>query len=79
MATSRFARHIATVIRFNPIPWLFSPGIALAGYLLDGPSGAAQAVAAWAGVVSAATVWVVVRRRWWPHAHEQDSIPPPSP
>jgi hypothetical protein len=79
MAMSRFAQHTAEVIRLNPIPWLFAPGIALAGYLLDGPAGAAKALGGWTGVVSAATLWVVVRRRWWPRAAEHDSIPPPSP
>ena len=46
------------MIRLNPIPWLFAPGIALVGWLYDGPTGAAQALAGWAGLVTAATVWV---------------------
>ena len=79
MVASRPGGHIPGVIRLNPIPWLFAPGIALAGYLFDGPPGAAKAVGAWVGVVGAATIWVVVRRRWRPHPPEQDSIPPPPP
>jgi hypothetical protein len=54
------------VIRLNPIPWILAPGIGLAGWLLGGASGAAQALGGWAAVVTAATAWVVVRRRWRP-------------
>jgi hypothetical protein len=62
----RFADDIAEVIRLNPIPWLFAPGIGLAGWFYDGASGAAGALAGWAAVVAAATVWVVLRRRLRP-------------
>jgi hypothetical protein len=66
LALNRLADDIAEVIRLNPIPWLFAPGIALGGWFYDGVSGAVQALALWAAVVSAATVWVIVRRRWRP-------------
>lgn len=78
MAMTRFADHIAEVIRLNPIPWLFAPGIALAGYLLDGPSGAVTALGAWTSIVSVGTIWVVARRRWW-RQRKQDTTPPRSP
>lgn len=54
-----------TVIRLNPIPWLFSPGVAFAGWLVGDAQGAAHALAGWAAIVGVATAWVVVRRRWW--------------
>lgn len=79
MAMTRLADHIAEVIRLNPIPWLFAPGIALAGYLLDGPFGVVKALGAWTGIVSAATIWVVARRRWRSEAPKQDNGPPRSP
>jgi len=63
MVMARFADDIAHVVRVNPIPWLFAPGIALAGYLVGGVRGAVQALAGWAVIVTAATVWVVLRRR----------------
>lgn len=62
----RYADEIAHVIRLNPLPWLFAPGAALAGFLLDGPPGAVRALGLWTAVVAAATVWVIVRRRFWP-------------
>jgi hypothetical protein len=66
MVMHKVAGDIAQVIRLNPIPWLFAPGIALAGYAIDGTSGAARALAGWAALVTAATVWVILRRRFWP-------------
>jgi len=63
MVIVRFADQIAEVIRLNPIPWLFAPGIALAGYLVDGFSGAVKALVGWVVIVTAATIWVIVRRR----------------
>ena len=53
------------MVRLNPIPWLFSPGVALAGWYFGDAQGAVQALAGWAAIVTGATVWVVVRRRWW--------------
>ena len=61
------------MIRLNPIPWLFAPGIALAGYVIDGRSGAAQALAGWTAIVAAATVWVILRRRFWPDKPESET------
>jgi hypothetical protein len=66
MVIHRFADDIPEVIRLNPIPWLFAPGVALGGWLLDGAPGAARALGGWAAIVAAATLWVVVRRRFWP-------------
>lgn len=62
MVMSRFA-HLAKVIRLNPVPWLFAPGVALAGWFIDGMSGAGKALAAWVAIVTAATLWVILRRR----------------
>jgi hypothetical protein len=64
MARLRNAIQSAEVMRFNPIPWLFSPGVALAGYFYDGLGGAGRALAGWAAVVTVATVWVILRRRF---------------
>jgi hypothetical protein len=66
MVRRSWADDIAEVIRLNPIPWLFAPGIALAGWLFDGAPGAARALAIWIAIVALATAWVVVRRRYWP-------------
>lgn len=66
IARHRFADDIAEVIRLNPIPWLFAPGIALGGWLFDGVPGAVQALGGWIAIVAMATAWVVVRRRFWP-------------
>jgi hypothetical protein len=66
MVLHRFTDDIAHVVRVNPIPWLFAPGIALAGYLVGGVRGAVQALVGWAAIVTAATVWVILRRRFWP-------------
>jgi hypothetical protein len=63
MVMSRLAL-LAAVIRLNPVPWLFAPGVALAGWLMDGMSGAGKA---------AATVWVILRRRFT--ADESDTRP----
>ncbi|HEV7913969.1 MAG TPA: hypothetical protein VGP22_09390 [Albitalea sp.] len=63
---SRFADEIAQVIRINPIPWLFAPGIALGGWLVEGVHGAATALIGWATIVAAATMWVVLRRHFRP-------------
>jgi hypothetical protein len=60
------ADNIEEVIRLNPIPWLFAPGIALAGWLFDGVPGAARALGIWIAIVALATAWVVVRRRLRP-------------
>jgi hypothetical protein len=64
MVSSRLADDIEEVIRLNPIPWLFAPGIAFAGWFIDGTSGAAKALAAWVAIVAAATIWVILRRRF---------------
>ncbi|WP_280156290.1 hypothetical protein [Piscinibacter sp. XHJ-5] len=52
------------MIRLNPLPWLFAPGIALAGWLIDGAPGAVKALVGWVLIVSAATLWVILRRRF---------------
>ena len=64
MVSSRFADDIAQVIRLNPVPWLFAPGIALAGWFIDGTSGAVKALVGWTAIVTAATIWVILRRRF---------------
>lgn len=64
---------LAAVIRLNPVPWLFAPGVALAGWFMDGMSGAGKALAAWVAIVTAATVWVILRRRFTPD--EPDTRP----
>jgi hypothetical protein len=72
MVMSRLAL-LAAVIRLNPVPWLFAPGVALAGWFMDGMSGAGKALAAWVAIVTAATVWVILRRRFT--ADESDTRP----
>ena len=66
LVLNRLADDIEEVIRLNPIPWLFAPGVAMGGWFYDGATAAVQALAGWAAVVIAATVWVIVRRRWRP-------------
>jgi hypothetical protein len=72
MVMSRLAL-LAAVIRLNPVPWLFAPGVALAGWVMVGMSGAGKALAAWVAIVTAATVWVILRRRFT--ADESDTRP----
>ena len=64
MVMHRLADDITQVIRLNPIPWLFAPGVAFTGYLFGGLPGAAKALAAWIAIVLAATLWVIVRRHF---------------
>ena len=48
-------------MRFNPLPFFFAPGIALAGYLIGGLSGAQNALAGFALLIGAASVLILAR------------------
>lgn len=48
-------------MRFNPLAFIFAPGIALGGLLIGGITGAQSALAAWALIVGAASVWTLIR------------------
>ena len=48
-------------MRFNPLAFIFAPGIALGGLLIGGVSGAQSAMAGWALIVGLASVWTLVR------------------
>ena len=48
-------------MRFNPLALIFAPGIALGGFLIGGITGAQSALAAWALIVGAASVWTLIR------------------
>ncbi|MEO8059878.1 MAG: hypothetical protein ABI671_16310 [Burkholderiales bacterium] len=48
-------------MRFNPLAFIFAPGIALGGLLIGGVSGAQSALAAWLLIVGTASVWTLVR------------------
>ena len=48
-------------MRFNPLPFVFAPGLGLVGYLVGGLTGAEGTLAAWALVVGAASVWTLAR------------------
>ena len=59
-------------MRVNPVPLLFAPGVALAGYLVDGGHGVAIALGAWLVIVAGATAWAFVRHeRSKRHAAEE--------
>lgn len=48
-------------MRFNPLPFVFAPGIGLAGYVFGGLEGAQNALAAWLLLMGAASVWTLAR------------------
>ena len=48
-------------MRFNPLPFVFAPGVGLAGYLIGGVIGAQSALAAWILIVGAASIWTLAR------------------
>ena len=48
-------------MRFNALPFIFAPGIGLAGYLIGGLAGAQNALAAWLLVIGIASVWTLLR------------------
>ena len=48
-------------MRFNPLPFVFAPGIGLVGYLVGDVAGSESAVAAWLLVTAAASVWALAR------------------
>ena len=48
-------------MRFNPLPFVFAPGIGVVGYVLGGVGGAQSALAAWLLLISAASVWTLAR------------------
>lgn len=54
-------RSILRLMRFNPLAFIFAPGIALGGLLIGGVSGAQSALAAWLLIVGAASVWTLIR------------------
>ena len=51
-------------MKLNPVPFLFLPGVALAGYLVGGESGLAWAVALWCAAVVMGTMTKLLRR-WY--------------
>ena len=48
-------------MRFNPLPFVFAPGLGLVGYMAGGLTGAEGVLAAWALLVGAASVWTLAR------------------
>lgn len=48
-------------MRFNPLAFVFAPGMALGGLLIGGISGAQSALAAGLLIVGAASVWTLIR------------------
>ena len=50
-------------MRVNPVPLLFAPGVALAGYVFDGGHGLAVGLGAWLVIVAGATAWAFVRHQ----------------
>ena len=61
-------------MRVNPVPLLSTPGVALAGYVVDGTQGLAIGLGAWLVVVAGATWWAYVRYQRSKHesAAEED-------
>ena len=51
-------------MKLNPVPFLFLPGVALAGYLVGRESGLAWAVALWCTAVAIGTMTKLLRR-WY--------------
>ena len=49
-------------MRFNPLPFVFAPGVVLAGLLLGGLRGTLIATAVWAAIVAIATLCAYLRR-----------------
>jgi hypothetical protein len=43
-------------MRINPLPFVFAPGVALAGYLLGGAHGCWIALLAWSAIVAVGTL-----------------------
>ena len=54
-------------MRVNPVPLLFAPGVALAGYVADGAQGLAIGLGGWLVVVAGATCWAFVRYQRMKH------------
>ena len=50
-------------MRINPLPFVFAPGLALAGYLVAGGHGALLAAFVWTAIVTAGTLcaWLLHR------------------
>jgi hypothetical protein len=50
-------------MRINPLPFVFAPGVVLAGYLVAGGHGALLAALAWTAIVTAGTLcaWLMHR------------------
>jgi hypothetical protein len=49
-------------MRINLLPFVFAPGVALAGYLVAGGHGALLATLCWTAIVALGTLCV-----WWRH------------
>ena len=49
-------------MRINPLPFIFAPGAALAGYVVNGAHGAWLGGLAWTVIVALATLSAFVRR-----------------
>lgn len=54
-------RSILRLMRFNPLAFVFAPGMALGGLLIGGISGAQSALAAGLLIVGTASVWMLIR------------------
>jgi hypothetical protein len=53
-------------MHLNPLPFVFAPGVLLAGYLLGGAHGTVLAGLLWTVIVSAATLCAFLRRHRTP-------------
>lgn len=49
-------------MRINPLPFVFAPGVALAGFLVAGADGALLATLVWTAIVALGTLCA-----WWLH------------
>jgi len=50
-------------MHINPLPFVFAPGVALAGYLLAGGYGALLATLCWTAIVAVGTLCAWLRHR----------------
>jgi hypothetical protein len=50
-------------MHINPLPFVFAPGVALAGYFVAGGQGALLAALAWTAIVAAGTLCAWLRHR----------------
>jgi hypothetical protein len=56
-------RRRAFAMRINPLPFIFAPGVALGGYLVDGLHGTWVALLGWSAIVLAGTLCAYLLRR----------------